>query len=89
MGATTKTPTRYTGYLDQIISDSNKQDSFCVFSLLEAALAQIKQELPFITNIILQTDNVKSYNNVFFLCAIPLLNQIYDHKGLIIRSIKG
>ena len=81
-GTTVERPTKYTAYLDQIISDSNKQDSFCVFSLLEAALAQINNELPFITNVVLQTDNAKSYNNNFLLCAIPLLNQIYDSKGI-------
>ena len=81
-GTTVERPTKYTAYLDQIISDSNKQDSFCVFSLLEAALAQINNELPFITSIILQTDNAKSYNNNFLLCAIPLLNKIYEPKGI-------
>ena len=71
------TPKKYTVYLDQIVSDGNKQDS-----LLDAALAQISNELPFISSIILQTDNTKSYNNTFLLCAIPLLNVVYQPKGL-------
>ena len=32
---------RYSIYLDQILSDGNKQDMYCVLSLLEAALTQI------------------------------------------------
>ena len=46
-------------------------------SLLDAALAQIAQDLPFITSIILQSDNAKAYNNIFMLCEIPLLNAKY------------
>ena len=65
---------RYTVYLNQLLSDSNKQDSLSVFSLLDAAMSQIHEELPFITKLILQTDNTKSYNNNFSLCAISLLN---------------
>ena len=76
------TPKKYTVYLDQIVSDGNKQDSLSVYSLLDAALAQISNELPFISSIILQTDNAKSYNNTFLLCAIPLLNVVYKPKGL-------
>jgi len=76
------TPKKYTVYLDQIVSDGNKQDSLSVYSLLDAALAQISNELPFISSIILQTDNAKSYNNTFLLCAIPLLNVVYEPKGL-------
>ena len=76
------TPKKYTVYLDQIVSDGNKQDSLSVYSLLDAALAQISNELPFISSIILQTDNAKSYNNTFLLCAIPLLNVVYQPKGL-------
>ena len=51
-------------------------------SLLDAALAQIVQELPFITSIILQSDNAKAYNNIFMLCAIPLLNAKYSSKNI-------
>ena len=73
---------KYTVYLDQVVSDGNKQDSLSVYSLLDAALGQIANELPFISSIILQTDNAKSYNNTFLLCAIPLLNIAYASEGL-------
>jgi len=81
-GNISKVPTLYTIYIDQIISDGNKQDSLSVMSLLDAALGQIAQELPFITSIILQSDNAKAYNNVFMLCAIPLLNAKYSSKNI-------
>ena len=75
-------PTLYTIYIDQILSDGNKQDSLSVISLLDAALAQISQELPFINSIVLQSDNAKAYNNVFMLCAIPLINAKYSSKDI-------
>ena len=49
---------------------------------LDAALAQITQELSFITSIILQSDNAKAYNNVFMLCAILLLNTNYSSNNI-------
>ena len=73
---------RYTVYLNQLLSDSNKQDSLSVFSLLDAAMSQIHEELPFITELILQTDNAKSYSNNFLLCAISLLNVVHEHNSL-------
>ena len=77
-------PTKYTIYIDQILVDGNKQDSLSVFCLLEAAMAQISHELPFVSSIIVQTDNAKSYNNAFLLCAIPLLNAVFYPKGIAI-----
>ena len=54
-----------------------------LMSLLDAALVQIAQELPFITSIILhQSDNVKAWINVFMLCAIPLLNAKYSSNKI-------
>ncbi len=37
-----------------------------MFSLLDAAMAQISLELPFINQLTLQTDGAKSYNNNFY-----------------------
>ena len=72
---------RYTiYYMGQIISDGNKQCSFSVFSFLDAALSQIFNKLPFITDTMLHTDNAKSKSNVFLLCGILLLNHIYNHS---------
>jgi len=79
-------PVKYTVYLNQLLSDSNKQDSLSVFSLLDAAMAQIAEELPFITKLILQTDNAKSYSNNFLLCAISVLNVTYHDKLLAISE---
>ena len=76
------TPQKYTVYLDQIVSDGNKQDSLSVYSLLDTDLAPISNDLPFISSIILQTNNAKPYNNTFLLCVIPLRNVVYEPKGL-------
>ena len=80
-GSVSKEPIKYTVYLNQILSDSNKQDSLSVLSLLDAAMAQISRELPFINELILQTDNAKSYSNNLLLCGISLLNVIYKGGG--------
>ena len=50
--------------------------------MIDSALIQISEELPFVTNIILQTDNAKSYNSTFLLYAIHVLNVMYKHKNL-------
>ena len=75
-------PIKYTTYMNQIVNDGYQQDSLSVFALIDSAMNQISEELPFITDIIVQTDNAKSYNNTFLLCAIQVLNVIYNHKNL-------
>ena len=85
-GEDVKVTSKYTVYLDQVVSDGNKQDALSVYSLLDAALGQVSNEMPFVSSIILQTDNAKSYNNTFLLCAIPLLNITYQQDGLSITE---
>ncbi len=68
-GFEAKEPIKYTIYLNQVISDGIKHDYLSVFTFLDAAMSQIAQDLPFITHIILQTDNAKAYNNNFLLCV--------------------
>ena len=68
--------------MDQIVNNGNQQYCLSVFVLMDSALNQISEELPFITDIILQTNNAKSYHNTFLLCTIHVLNVIYKHKNL-------
>ena len=78
--STDKEAVKYSIYLDQILSDGNKQDSMCVFSLIDSALMQIKYNLPFINSCIIQTDNAHCYQNNFLICSMALLNAVYkDH----------
>ena len=81
----TKEPIRYSTYLDQILSDGNKQDAHCVVSLLEAALNQIIHDLPFINSVTLQSDNARCYENHFIMVAISILNEIY-HSDIFISA---
>ena len=85
-GEDVKVTSKYTVYLDQVVSNGNKQDALAVYSLLNAALGQVSNEMPFVSSTILQTDNAKSYNNTFLLCAIPLLNITYQQDGLSITE---
>ena len=67
-------------YIDQILESSNKQDGMMVISLLEAALVAINNQLPFINEIILQSDNAMSYQNPQVLFGIHLLNMKYQNN---------
>ncbi len=71
-----KEATKYCTYLDQILSDGNKQDTYCVLSLLEAGLKQIHNDLPFVKSIVLQSDNVRCYENLLIV-GISIFNQLY------------
>ena len=69
--------TRHCVYLDQILSDGNKQDTYCVISLLEAGLKQIHNDLPFIKSIVLQSDNARCYENHLLILGISIFNNLY------------
>ena len=79
--------TRYTSYIDQILSGTNKQDSMCVFSCLEAALLVIIEDLPFINNLVLQSDNANAYQSCMILLSIVLLNVKYKDEIFISKFI--
>ena len=84
---TEKEAVKYSIYLDQILSDGNKQDSMCVFALIDSALMQIKYNLPFINSCIIQTDNAHCYQNNFLICSMALLNAVYKDHILIEQFI--
>ena len=75
-------PVKHSVYIDQIMGDSNKQDMLCVFSMLDTAMQQIHHNLPFISELILQSDNANCYQNTSLLCSISLLNAWYQHCNL-------
>ena len=78
-------PVRYCNYLDQILSDGNKQDAYCVMSLLDAALAQINHDCPFISSVVVQSDNARCYENHFLILGMCILNDLY-HPDIFISS---
>ena len=75
-------PVEHSVYIDQIMGDSNQQDMFCVFSILGAALQQIHCNSPFISKMILQSNNVKFYQSTLLICSISLSNASYQHCNL-------
>ena len=66
-------------YLDQILQGDNKQDGLGVLSMVEAMLVHIKEELPFIKDIILQSDNAGCYHVKELLFGMVILG---IHHGL-------
>ena len=80
-------PLKYSVYLDQTMADSNKEDSLCVFSMFDAALVQIKIDLPFISGSVIQLDDVKYYQNNYIVYRIALLNTIYYNQDIICTTM--
>ena len=72
-------------YIDQIMERSNKQDGVTVISLIEAAIVAINDQMSFIDEIILQSDNALSYQNPQVLFGIHLLNVRY-HNDIFISE---
>ena len=60
-----KEAVRYCTYLDQTLSDGNKQDICCVLSLLNVALAQIVNDILFVKSVVFHSDNSRYYENHF------------------------
>ena len=56
-GEDVRVASKYKVYLDQVVSDGNKQDALSVYSLLDAALGQVSNEMPFVSSLFLETDN--------------------------------
>ena len=81
------TPQRYTLYIDQIIINGNKQDTNTVVALLKCTLMQLSDDLPFITEVILQSDNAHCYQNSSLLVAIAVLNDKFKNKIFVSQFI--
>ena len=71
-------------YIDQILEDGNKQDGLVVISLIESAVAAINDQLPFISSVIIQSDNANQYQNPYLVLGIHLIN--INKKGKIFVS---
>jgi len=79
-------PKKYIVYIDQIMEESNKQDGMTVASLLEAILVTISDQLPFIKNIILQSDNANQYQNHLLVVVLHALNIKMKRTGTYIKE---
>ena len=68
-------PYRNIFYINQIMNDSNVQDSGTVAGLLEVGFQDITKEMPFIKEATtLVSDNASSYQNHFTTFLVGLLN---------------
>ena len=61
---------RYIAYIDQVLSESNKQDGHTVIGLLEVAMIAINNRYSFIREITLQSDNANTYQNHYVKLGI-------------------
>ena len=76
-------PYRNIVYLDQILTDTNKQDGAMVVALLELAITTIVNELPFINQATITSDNATCYQNHFVTFMIGVFNQKFNGKFFI------
>ncbi len=65
---------KYLVYVDQILTNSNKQDGMSVIALLESCLTSLHSQLPFISQLTIQSDNATTYQNGHLIVGIHLLN---------------
>ena len=71
---------KYNVCMDQVLEDGNKQDVFAVIALLKAALSVMIQDIPYIEEIILQSDNAATYQNHKLTLGLHLLNCMFKDK---------
>ena len=67
-------------YIDQIMNDSNVQDSGTVVGMLEVGFEAIINELPFIKQATLVSDNASSYQNHLITIMVGILNQKFMNQ---------
>ena len=67
-------------YFDHVQANGNKQDTLCVFTILEAFFIRVKKELPHIETLSLQSDNAKCYQACELVLYAYLLSKHYDLK---------
>lgn len=80
-------PRKYHIYINQILSDSNKQDGFVVLSLIEAATSAIINEVGYINELVLQSDNANCYQNHYVTMGMILINSKLHNKLFISEFI--
>lgn len=79
-------------YLDQILSNNNKQDTVCVVSLLEVFISALVSnfshcECGFIKNAIICSDNAGCYASYLSILMIGILNSTHHEKMFIQKLI--
>lgn len=61
-------------YFDHISDGDNKQDRESVVSVIEAVMLRLREDLPSIKSIALQSDNATCYQNALVMLLLPYLS---------------
>lgn len=67
-------PQDYRLYFDHISDGDNKQDRNYVVSMIEAVMLRLREDLPHIKTITLQSDNATCYQNALVVLVLPFLS---------------
>ena len=73
-------PKRYIFNIDQVLDDYNTHDGITILGLLEVAVITINKRYQLIDEVIVQSDNAKTYQNHFVKLGIELLIMILFNK---------
>ncbi len=68
-----------TYFFDDIIDNSQQQDSVAALSIIEASIVRTRKLFPDLTTISIQSDNAAAYSSPFLLFMLPV---ICEHHGL-------
>lgn len=72
-------------YIDQILDQTNKQDSFATAALIESIIAAIKVNLPFLNEAQICCDNAPNYSSNLLVILISIINAKNHHTFFISR----
>lgn len=67
-------------YIDVVVENDTKQDKLMVFSILEAAVIEIKKLWPAVKDIVVLTDNAGCYQNTSLLLLLPYTSLAHGVK---------
>ncbi len=62
-----------TYFFDDIIDNSQQQDSVAALSIIEASIVRTKKLFPYLTTISIQSDNAAAYASPFLLFMLPVI----------------
>ena len=71
-------PERCIYYIDQILDKTNKQDTWATATLLEAAVAALKLDVPELNEGIVCCDNAANYSSKYLAFLLAIMNAKHD-----------
>ena len=84
----TQQPERRIYYIDQVLDKTNKQDTWSTATLIEAAIAAVKLDLPQLEEAVVCCDNAANYSSKYLAILLCIILDHFTLKGFSIRKLK-